>query len=467
LWDLPFEVTENDLKSTISVALNQTPDETYSVLTGNNLVQQIQSSAFPSIDFTKYELTVTVSSNVVPILQDGDIAMLPNCGLISENKSAVFLRTSVGKLNHCLLLSTRAKSSSSSSSSTSSPSVHSQHHVSLRVKMSDVTFYDDQILGRGVSCEVISGIFHGSPVAIKKFHGTISDGNQGNLKSFEKEVAILTMIKHPRIVTFMGAIMEPGIPCCIIFEKLEGETIFDCIDRQDFSLSQRMDCMIQIAKALSFLHSRKVIHRDVKPHNILLEQKNSWNVKLADFGLSTVVDTIMNSNIIRIVGTPQYCAPESINGSRSGISHHQEICKLDVYSFCITLHHVISKQKPYSNCGNAYAVLFAVVGGTRPDPNKLPSSIRSAVIKGWDGDPSKRPTMQNLLSELDPAAAILAKEEQEQTDDESKCVICKDKVKTHILIPCGHLCVCEDDSQRIQLCPLCRQPIQNKYKVYQ
>lgn len=224
--------------------------------------------------------------------------------------------------------------------------------------------------------------------------------------------------------------------------------------------------MTQIARALAYLHSRKpaIIHRDVKPNNILVSA--DWmRAKLADFGISKTMEATLNATLTTgTIGTPEYCAPEVFNPQKGVIL---PLAKIDVYAFSMTLHHVVTNQKPFVDCENPMQIMFAVAGGRRPDVNLVPMALRKIMEQAWNPQPANRPTMQELLVALNPAAGALAQEEQEQREDASKCVVCMERPRSHVLIPCGHLCVCDVCALIVHTCPLDRSEVVSRHLVFQ
>jgi hypothetical protein len=179
----------------------------------------------------------------------------------------------------------------------------------------------------------------------------------------------------------------------------------------------------------------------------------------------------MRGTAVGPAGTAEYAAPEAFNPPAAGqqeATREQALPKADVYSFCIMLHHVMTRVKPFAECESAMQVLFAVAGGRRPDARLLrQAGLREVVARGWDAKWDVRPSMQELLAVLDPAAAVLARDEQEARNDASLCVVCIERPRSHVLTPCGHFCVCEQDAALLAACPICRVAIAGKHKLFQ
>jgi serine/threonine protein kinase len=166
------------------------------------------------------------------------------------------------------------------------------------------------------------------------------------------------------------------------------------------------------------------------------------------------------------VGTPEYAAPEVFNPPQGAPPTVLQLCALDVYSFCMTLFHVLTGTKPFEDKTNPMEVMFAVaISGQRPNAALLPANLRKIIVCGWSADPDVRPTMLEILSVLSPATADMAEDEAQQKEEENLCIICLDRHRTHILIPCGHWCLCEEHAQQGK-CPICRTDVASSNRVF-
>jgi len=134
---------------------------------------------------------------------------------------------------------------------------------------------------------------------------------------FQTEGAVLSALKHPNIVQVYSTHLEDHISC-IIMEFLEGRSLGQILRAERLSLARTKHLMQQVATALAFAHSRGVVHRDVKPDNIMIVGND--HVKVTDFGIARV---LQEGNTLRALtvtgasmGTPLYMAPEQIEGQR-------------------------------------------------------------------------------------------------------------------------------------------------------
>ncbi len=341
-------------------------------------------------------------------------------------------------------------------------------NASLRVDLKELDFgASETVLGTGATSEVLAATFHGTAVAVKRFvHAQRGDG----LLLLEKEMATLLMLRHPNIVQCMGAVLTEGMRPCLVLERLDGGSLHDAVHVTRPLLPDviRFSLVRQIAAALVYLHSRSpaVAHRDVKPMNILLDRRRE-NAKLTDFGISRAVQTLLSRGPTLNVGTPEYCAPEVFQPGNN--NDGSLLTKLDVYSFAVTFWETMAASKPFGECQNAMQIMFSVANGTRPDVTLVPAHLRQLVTQCWHREANLRPSMSQVLSAFEPSVPLGAQNNVEEADeaDERQCVVCMERPKSHVLLPCGHLCLCEEDAQVAVSCPLCRLAVSSRHSVFQ
>lgn len=166
------------------------------------------------------------------------------------------------------------------------------------------------------------------------------------LARFRIERQILARLNHPNITHLLdGGITEDGRPY-FVMEYIQGQPITDYCDEKRLSVRQRLKLFLQICDALQYAHQNLVIHRDLKPGNILVT--DDGQVKLLDFGIAKVISddffqrgatTLTREH--QIVFTPEYASPEQIEGSRVNTSS-------DIYSLGIILYEMLTGRRPYS-----------------------------------------------------------------------------------------------------------------------
>eukprot|EP00732_Lithocolla_globosa_P000938 Lithocolla_globosa_v1_NODE_373_length_4251_cov_19.634890.p3 type:complete len:216 gc:universal NODE_373_length_4251_cov_19.634890:179-826(+) len=181
-----------------------------------------------------------------------------------------------------------------------------------------------------------------------------------------------------------------------------------------------------IAQALQGMHNQNIVHRDVKPQNVLIELKeDTLTAVLCDFGLSQAFDTTTTMAKMSFVRgmSPRYTAPELFNpdnSDRSKIPSFLELSKGDVYSFGCIVYEMLERQMPFKDLNSVQEIADAVTNGERPsfkeepeekaeeEMKKLKRSLRDIAIHCWSQKPDARPNFsmvsglfQNLFREMD------------------------------------------------------------------
>jgi len=212
------------------------------------------------------------------------------------------------------------------------------------------------------------------------------------LGEFKSEVAILSQLRHPNLVLFLGACVEEKR--CIIYEYLENGNLYDYLRDHEVKPSEAIKIAKNIACGMNFLHYSQedpIIHRDLKSLNVLLDLY--LNAKIGDFGLAKQKEkgTILNEK----VGTIRWTAPEILRGE----SYTE---KVDVYSFGIVLWELFIRPVAVPFEGMTIAeVKELVINGARPELPNCNSGIRALIKSCWQDDPTKRPIFAEILKELE------------------------------------------------------------------
>lgn len=215
---------------------------------------------------------------------------------------------------------------------------------------------------------------------------------------FEREVTLMKSLRHPNIVQFIGASnVKESLAIVIEFAPLG--SLASVMEKQQLSLQFKVTCLLETAKALQFLHSNGIIHRDIKPQNILvfsLEQRASVHVKLTDFGTSRFISDDPTT-ITKNVGTIAFMAPEAL-GRNPRIDK-----SADVYSFAVLMWSVLFEQTPFKDFKWDSDIEQHVKSGHRlPFPHGHP--VHSVLIKliedCWQSDPKSRPPMAAVVQQL-------------------------------------------------------------------
>jgi eukaryotic-like serine/threonine-protein kinase len=150
-------------------------------------------------------------------------------------------------------------------------------------------------------------------VAIKLMHREIaSDSDQ--LERFRREARSVAQFSHPHIVGVIDAGEDDGRPY-IVFEYVEGETLKDRIRRMgQLPIDEAVAYAIEIARALGAAHARGIVHRDIKPQNVLIDEEGT--AKVTDFGIARSLDEEGLTADGRVLGTTDYVSPEQALGNQ-------------------------------------------------------------------------------------------------------------------------------------------------------
>ena len=205
-------------------------------------------------------------------------------------------------------------------------------------------------------------------VAIKLMHREIaSDSDQ--LERFRREARAVAQLSHPHIVGVIDAGEDEGRPY-IVFEFVEGETLKDRIRRMGrLPVDEAIAYAIEIARALGAAHARGIVHRDVKPQNVLIDQQGS--AKVTDFGIARVVDDTGLTAEGRVLGTTDYVSPEQALGQDvNGQS--------DIYSLGVVLYEMLTGDVPFHG-ENQVSVAMKHVREDLPDVQKRRPEVAAGL----------------------------------------------------------------------------------------
>ncbi|KAK3005155.1 hypothetical protein RJ639_017161 [Escallonia herrerae] len=286
------------------------------------------------------------------------------------------------------------------------------------------------VLARGTFGTVHRGIYDGQDVAVKLLdwgeEGHRTEAEIASLRAaFTQEVAVWHKLDHPNVTKILtiiimdikpkpldgsGATMgsselniqtengHMGMPsniCCVVVEYLPGGALKSYLiknRRKKLAFKVVVQMALDLARGLSYLHSQKIVHRDVKTENMLLDKTRT--IKIADFGVARVEASNPN-DMTGETGTLGYMAPEVLNGNPYNR-------KCDVYSFGICLWEIYCCDMPYPDLSFSEVTSAVVRQNLRPDiPRCCPSSLANVMKRCWDANPDKRPEMEEVVFMLE------------------------------------------------------------------
>ena len=216
-------------------------------------------------------------------------------------------------------------------------------------------------------------------VAIKLMNREVASDSD-HLERFRREARAVAQLSHPHVVGVIDAGEDGGRPY-IVFEYVEGETLKERIRRLGrLPVPEAVAYSIEIARALGAAHARHIVHRDVKPQNVLIDEEGS--AKVTDFGIARTLDEEGLTADGRVLGTTDYVSPEQALGQPvTGQS--------DLYSLGIALFEMLTGEVPFKG-ENQVAVAMKHVRETLPDVRSLRPEVSAALAAVVDNATAKR-----------------------------------------------------------------------------
>lgn len=182
------------------------------------------------------------------------------------------------------------------------------------------------------------------PVAVKILYEDLK-GNENSFLRFQREAQAASSLNHPNIVTIFDFGLQDNSYPYLVMDYLQGENLKDLIQRQGrVPLDRAFPILMQIADALSHAHTKGILHRDIKPDNIILQQSNVSKdiVKIVDFGIAKKINERKNEKLTmegQVVGTPAFMSPEQI------LNGHLD-ARSDIYAFGVLTFNLVTGVLP-------------------------------------------------------------------------------------------------------------------------
>ncbi|URE07069.1 STYKc [Musa troglodytarum] len=236
--------------------------------------------------------------------------------------------------------------------------------------------------------EVFRGIWNGTDVAIKVF--LEQDLTTENMEDFCNEIYILSRLRHPNVILFLGACMKPP-HLSMVTEYMEMGSLYYLMhmsgQKKKLSWRKRLKMLRDICRGLMCMHRMKIVHRDLKSANCLVDKH--WTVKICDFGLSQVmIDGPLRDN--SSAGTPEWMAPELIRNEP-----FTEKC--DIFSLGVIIWELCTLNRPWEGIPSVQVIYSVANEGTRLE---IPEGPLGKLISDCWAEPHERPSCQEILARL-------------------------------------------------------------------
>lgn len=253
-------------------------------------------------------------------------------------------------------------------------------------------------LGEGGFGVVFKARWAHMDVAVKKLK---AGGEEGVKEALITEAQHMYHLRHANILQLQGICREEGI-LCMITPIMVGGSLANRL-RQDrlcrmqrrgepMSLLDRLRIALDTASGLAFLHSRGIIHRDLKTLNVLLDDRG--RAKICDFGLAQVKHASSRSDVGGISGTPAWLSPERVEGKTPTE-------KGDVYALGLLLWALLTSQEPYDQVSNIFVLMKMIQEGRCESlPDDAPEPYAAIIKRCWAMAPEDRPSADQVAHEL-------------------------------------------------------------------
>lgn len=235
--------------------------------------------------------------------------------------------------------------------------------------MANVYLAHDMILDREVAVKMLRLDFVNDEEFIRRFH---------------REAQSATSLTHPNIVSIYDVGEEDSL-YYIVMEYMNGQTLKQYINQHSsLRVEKALDIMMQLTSAISHAHQNHIIHRDIKPHNILIDRDG--NVKITDFGIAMALSATSITQTNSVLGSVHYLSPEQ---ARGGMANR----KSDIYSLGIVMFEILTGRLPFSG-ESAVSIALKHLQSETPSVRRwnssIPQSVENIVLKATAKDPFHR-----------------------------------------------------------------------------
>ena len=222
--------------------------------------------------------------------------------------------------------------------------------------------------------------------------------SEAHLKRFRREAEAVANLDHPNIVPIYEVGERDG-SCYFSMKFVEGGQLDEVVRRAPMSIRRAVELMLRLARTVHYAHEHNILHRDIKPGNILLDQKGEPH--LTDFGLARLVETESTiTRTLEVLGTPSYMAPEQATGNNAQLTS-----ATDVYGLGAVLYQLLTGHPPFAG-GTTFETIKLVLDTEPRQPRlwnrKIDRDLSAICLKCLEKDPRRRyPSALALAEDLE------------------------------------------------------------------
>lgn len=240
--------------------------------------------------------------------------------------------------------------------------------------MGEVWKAKDQVLGRIVAVKILKDEYNGDPTFLQRFRA---------------EARHTALLNHPGVANVFDYGEDEG-SAFLVMELVPGDPLSNVIDRKkSLDPDTVLNYIGQTARALAAAHAQGLVHRDVKPGNLIITPDN--RVKVTDFGIARLADQVPLTATGQVMGTAQYLAPEQATGQTATGSS-------DIYSLGIIGYELLAGKRPFTGESQIAIALAQVNDPPPPLPDSIPEPIRALIMSMLAKDPQDRPENAGKLA---------------------------------------------------------------------
>ena len=240
--------------------------------------------------------------------------------------------------------------------------------------MGEVWKAKDQVLGRIVAVKILKEEYNGDPSFLQRFRA---------------EARHTALLNHPGVANVYDYGEDDG-SAYLVMELVPGEPLSNLIDRdRRLPVDDVLNYIGQTARALAAAHAQGLVHRDVKPGNLMITPEK--RVKVTDFGIARVADQVPLTATGQVMGTAQYLAPEQATGQTATGSS-------DIYSLGIIGYECLAGKRPFTGDSQIAIALAQVNDPPPPLPKDVPPGPRALIMSMLAKDPADRPSTAGAVA---------------------------------------------------------------------